>query len=106
MANDFIVHTAHPRGSRLDHLSVEPLIMVPSFTVQPYINHTDPIIADKRRGIGYGMELERFPRVEEYIHLRWYQDKKFYPCRVVYYNRGKDCPRWYSGSEKNAQLST
>ena len=35
------------------------------------------------------MGPEGFSRVGEYIHLRWYQDTKYYPCRVVCYNSGR-----------------
>ncbi len=90
MPNNVIIPTAYARGSRVDYLSVEPLIMVPRPTVEPYVDHTAPIIADKRRGLGFGMEPEGCPRVGECIHLRWYQYKKYDPCRVVYYNPGKN----------------
>ncbi len=44
----------------------------------------------KRKRLGYGMESDGYPRVGEYIYLRWQDDNKCYPCRIVYYNPGKD----------------
>ena len=90
MSNNVIISTAHAKSSRVDHLMANPLIMVPRPTVDPYIDNSDPIVANKRRGLGYGMEPEFYLRVGEYIHLRWHEDKKCYPCRVVYYKPGKD----------------
>ena len=84
MPNNVINHSAHAEGSRVDHLPVEPLIMVPRLTVNPYIDYTDPVVAEKRNGLGYSMEFEGCIRVGEYIHLRWYEDSKCYLCRVVY----------------------
>ncbi len=65
MSNYVIISTAYARGSSAEHLSAEPLIMVPRPTVDPYVDTTDPIVADKRRGLGYGMEPESCPHVGE-----------------------------------------
>ncbi len=65
MANNVIISTARAEGSRVDHLPTEPLIMVPRPIVDPYIDYTDPIVMDKRRGLGYGIEPEECPRVCE-----------------------------------------
>ncbi len=90
MSKNVIISTAHARYSRVDYLLAEPLIMVSRPTVDPYVGATDPTVADKRRRLGYGTEPEGCPRVGEYMHLQWYEDKKCYPCRVVYYHPGKD----------------
>ena len=87
MPDNVIIPAAHTRGSRVDHHSAEPLIMVPRLTVHSY---SDPVVADKRRVLEYKIEPEGFPRVGEFIHLRWYEDKKCYLCRVVYYHPGKN----------------
>ena len=63
MPDNVIIPTAHARGSRVDHLSAEPLVMVPRPTVDPYIPYSDLVVADKRRGLGYGMEPESVRRV-------------------------------------------
>ena len=40
-------------------------------TVDPYPDTSDPVVADKRRVLGYGMEPASCPHVGEYIHLHW-----------------------------------
>ncbi len=69
MSTNVIISIARAEGSRVDHLPAEPVVMVPRPTVDPYIDYTDDIFMDKRRGLGYGMEPEVFPRVGEYIHF-------------------------------------
>ena len=61
--NNVIIPTSHARGSRVDHRSAEPLIMVPRPTVEPYVDHIDLIISDKHRRLGFGMEPEGCPHV-------------------------------------------
>ncbi len=89
MSNNVIIASAHAKGSRIEHLTAEPLIMDSRPTLDPYIDTSDPIVADKRRGLVYGMETEGYPLVGGNIHLQWYEDKKCYPCRVVYCHTGK-----------------
>ena len=63
--------------------------MVPNPIVDSYIDYTDAFSMYKRKGLGYGIEPEGCPRVGEHIHLRWQDENKCYPCRIVYYNPGK-----------------
>ncbi len=100
ISNNVIISTAHARGSLVDRFLAEPLIMVPRPTVDPYVDTTDPIVTDKRRGMRYGMEPEGLPRVGEYIHFQWYDDKKCYSCRVVYYHPEKDYTTVIHGKRK------
>ncbi len=53
--------------------------MVPRSTVNPYTDYSDPIAAEKRRELGYGMESERSSHIEEYIHLCCHTYKKCQP---------------------------
>ena len=63
MSNNAIIETAHTRGSRVNYLSAKPLIMVPSSTVDPYIDMNTPTVAVKRKGSGCGVELEGYSRI-------------------------------------------
>ena len=40
MSTNFIIATPSAEGSRVDHLSVEPIIIVPRLTLGPLIDYT------------------------------------------------------------------
>ena len=90
MSTNIYSSTARPEFSRLYYLQGEPLNMVPRPIFDPFIDYTDAVVMDKRKGLGYEMEPEDNPRVGEYIHLHWQDDHNCYPCRIVYYNLYKD----------------
>ncbi len=52
MSINVIISTSRSRGSRVDHLSAERLIMVLRSKVDPYVDTTYPIVANKRRELG------------------------------------------------------
>ena len=85
-----IIAISHAECSRAHHFPAELQVIAPCLSVDRYIDHMDPVLMRKRKERSYGIETEGYPHVGGYVCLRWQEDKKCYPCRIVYYNPGKD----------------
>ncbi len=58
MPNNLINHSTHSEGFRIDQLPAEPLIMVPRLIVNPYIDYTDPIVAENTMSLATAWSLK------------------------------------------------
>ena len=69
MSNNVIIPIVYAKLTHFNNFMAERLIVVPRPTVDRCIEYSDPIVADKRRRLGYGMEPEDCLHVREYVNL-------------------------------------